>query len=96
MTLEEIVKKYMFKTVEIKLDSSAVFKGYLVGIKLPVKETVMLYFVNEKHGDKYIKHYSSRWVEQLPFEMIEGVKIINGNLEIEATLYNKALNEQLV
>lgn len=53
-----------------------VFVEYLVGVKLPVVETLMLYYVQEKHIDKYIKNQNACWVEQLPYELIKEIHIL--------------------
>lgn len=76
MQLEKILEENFCKLVSIDLDSGAVFVGYLVGVKLPVVETLMLYYVQEKHIDKYIKNQNPRWVEQLPYELIKEIKLL--------------------
>lgn len=76
MQLEKILEENFCRLVSIDLDSGAVFVGYLVGVKLPVVETLMLYYVQEKHIDKYIKNQNARWVEQLPYELIKEIHLL--------------------
>lgn len=76
MQLEKILEENFCRLVSIDLDSGAVFVGYLVGVKLPILETLMLYYVQEKYIDKYIKNQNSRWVEQLPYELIKEIHIL--------------------
>ena len=78
MQLETVLAEKFYKLVEIHLESGAVFKGYLIGIKLPVVEILMLYYVPEKHIDKYIKHQNACWVEQLPYVLLKEIKLLSG------------------
>lgn len=36
----------------------------------------MLYYVQEKHIDKYIKNQNARCVEQLPYELIKEIHLL--------------------
>lgn len=76
MTLETVLQEAFYKLVDVHMESKTVFRGYLIAIKLPVVETVMLYYVQEKHIDKYIKNQNVRWIEQLPFNFIQEIKIL--------------------
>lgn len=87
MSLEEILTEYLYKRVHIELSSRTKFEGHLIGIKLPVSGMIMLYFVEDKHAEKYAKHFNSRWVQQMPFEMIKSIEILNGSEELAETFY---------
>lgn len=90
MNLEELLRKYLFRAVMIKLITSEnfVFRGYIVGLKLPVNDMLMLYYVKEQHIEKYIKHQNSRWIEMLPFEMVDQIEVISpANEHIEDLLH---------
>lgn len=44
MRLEAILEEKFYKLVEIHLGSKTFFIGYLIGVKLPVVEMLMLYY----------------------------------------------------
>lgn len=78
-TLETIFSAYYCRYVKIKLTSSAEFYGYIVGIRFPVSELTMLYYVKDKHVEKFIKNRNVRWIEMMPFEMITELTYLQPN-----------------
>ena len=82
--LEEILRNYFFKPVLVNLSSNRNFneRAYFIGVKLPVREMIMLYYVKEKNIQKYIKNKSARWVEALPYELIETIELLPVDSEI--------------
>ena len=86
ISLEQILTKHLCKALIIKLVSGAEFRGYIIGMRFPVRELIMLYYVPLQHVDKYIKHGNARWVDVLPFEMIESIEFLAGNSIKETAL----------
>jgi hypothetical protein len=72
--LEDVLKNYFYKEVEITFNANYTPRGYLIGIKLPIKEMIMLYFIQSKNIEKYLRHKSRRWVEQLPLESMQEIQ----------------------
>lgn len=94
-SLEELVLHYFFKEVKITLTSGAKFGGFLVGIKLPAGEIVMLHLVEKKNVEKYTKSLNTRWLFSLPYELIREITLVeNASQETEDTLLVSVLKSQ--
>ena len=86
IALEKVLADYFGKAVSIKLTSGAAFSGYIIGIRLPVREIIMLYYVPLQHIDKYIKNGNARWVDVLPFSMFQNITPLSEDIEKEIAL----------
>lgn len=87
MLLSDLLKEHLNQRVKITLVTGAVFEGYLVGLKLPIVELIILKFVPDRHIQKYVKHFNNRWVDIIPFEFIKKVEPLKGDEEIIITLH---------
>ena len=79
MPLAKLLQETFFKLVEIRLKTKGVLTGYLIGIRLPVREIIVLYYAQEKHIDKYLKNQNPRWIEVLPYELVNKVYVLPQN-----------------
>lgn len=86
IALETVLADYLGKAVSIKLTSGAAFNGYIIGVRLPVRELVMLYYVPLQHIDKYIKNGNARWVDLLPYSMLKSITLLSQDIEKEMAL----------
>ncbi|MFM7023302.1 MAG: hypothetical protein ACKOXB_10010 [Flavobacteriales bacterium] len=84
--LDQLVSEYFFRAVKIVVNSKYQPEGYLIGIKLPYDNMLMLYMVPQKHVEKYIKSGNKNWMEIVPYEMIKEISIVSGYEEKEESL----------
>lgn len=87
-SLDRLIKDCFFKCAEIKLNGTKEkYEGYLVGVRLPYHRVLMLYFISYENADKYIRSGNKKWVEQLPYDLIDKVELTkNSNTERENAL----------
>ncbi len=88
LSFDRLIKDCFFKCAEIKLSGTREkYEGYFVGVRLPYHRVLMLYFISCENVEKYIQSQNNKWIEQLPYDLIDKVELTkNANNDRENAL----------